>query len=186
MKELIYEYMDPKSTLEQIQEACKKTLSEKYAGLCVPQWFVSTAKQALNGAAKVVTIVGLPGGTTSSFAKYAEVKQAVANGADSVLVTVNMDMCANSDFAAAKNDLIASMAPAKKHNCAAAILDAAALTKEQLVEAGKFCMDAGAKTVYVTNACDKCMEALLAAGIEAGTFGLHTVASARICVTPAG
>lgn len=185
MKELIYEYMNPKSTLVQVQEACEKTLAAHCAGICVPQWFVSTAKQALNGAAKVITIVGLPGGTTSSFAKYAEAKQAIANGADGVIVTVNMDLCAAGDFAAAKNDLIASMAPAKKHDCAAAILDAAALSGEQLMEAGKLCMDAGVKTVYVANACDACIGALLAAGVNAGTFGLHTAEAAVSCVTAA-
>ena len=183
MKELMYEFMAPNAALTDLEDACRKTLSAGCAGICVPQWFVSAAKQSLGGAAKVATLVGLPGGTTSSFAKYAETKQAIANGADVVLVTVNMALCAAGDFAAAKNDLVASMAPAKKHGCAAAVVDADALNAAQLLETGKLCMEAGVTAVYVTNACEKCIAALLDAGIPAGTFGKHRAANAACCVS---
>ena len=62
MKELMYEFMAPNAALTDLEDACRKTLSAGCAGICVPQWFVSAAKQSLGGAAKVATLVGLPGG----------------------------------------------------------------------------------------------------------------------------
>lgn len=168
----MYVHMVPQSTLDGLTAACDQAVKAAYDALCVPQWFVAPAAAELKGKdIEVATIVGLPGGTTSSFAKYAEAKQAVANGAGIVIVPLNLELCKTA-AAAAKNDFVASAAPVKKHGKRLlALIDAAALTSEQTVTAAGLGIAAGAELALIANATDALMEKLAQEKIPAGTFG---------------
>ena len=72
----MYVHMEPQSTLDELKAACRRAAEAQCAAICVPQWFVAPAAEELKDTElEVLTIVGLPGGTTSSFAKYAEAKR---------------------------------------------------------------------------------------------------------------
>ena len=180
----MYVHMAPQSTLDELTAACEKAATAACDALCVPQWFVAPAAAALKekGVA-VATIVGLPGGTTSSFAKYAEAKQAVANGAGIVIVPMNLELC-KTDAGAAKNDFVASAAPVKKHGKRLlALLDAASLTAEQTAAAAKLAIDAGAELALIANADNPLMEKLAQEKVPAGTFGKATAAPSALCAS---
>ena len=179
----MYVHMEPQSTLDELKAACKAAAEAKCAAICVPQWFVAPAAQELKGTdVEVMTIVGLPGGTTSSFAKYAEAKQAVANGADEVIVPMNLELCVK-DPGAAKNDFVASAAPAKKHGRVLTLVDAAALTEEQAVAAAEIGIAGGADLALIANATGHLMQTLEEKKIPAGTFGKTVAEPAAVCAT---
>ncbi len=188
--------MDPKANLDDIRGACAKAKEAKPAALDIPQWFVAFAKEELaSSGVAVSTCVGLPGGETSSLAKYAEVKEAIKNGADEIEVPVNMAMVASGDIDNAKNDLNASMAPALGKAMIKAVVEAGNVSDDvfmnavEMVAAQDVCMIvvsyvtsgkkadadtvaavkavAGDKAVAVMGgACVGCAEALAKAGAD--------------------
>lgn len=180
----MYVHMAPQSTLDDLTAACGQAAKTACDALCVAQWFVAPAAAALKETeVAVATIVGLPGGTTSAFAKYAEAKQAVANGAAIVIVPMNLELC-KTDAGAAKNDFVASAAPVKKHGKRLlALIDAAALTAEQAVTAAGLGVAAGAELTLVANADNALMEQLAKAAIPAGTFGKAKAEPSALCAS---
>ena len=73
--------MNPSMKIDDVKAACEDAKRAGVCALCIPQWFVDYACGQLKGTnIKVATVVGLPQGTTSTFAKYAEVKLAVQAG----------------------------------------------------------------------------------------------------------
>ena len=179
----MYVHMEPQSTLDELKAACRRAAEAQCAAICVPQWFVAPAAEELKDTGlEVLTIVGLPGGTTSSFAKYAEAKQAVANGADEVIVPMNLELCVK-DPGAAKNDFVASAAPAKKHGRVLTLVAAAALTEEQAVAAAEICIAGGADLALIANATGHLMQTLEEKKIPAGTFGKTVAEPAAVCAT---
>jgi len=116
--------MDPKATVAGIEQKCEFAKEQGYGAIEVPQWFVSYAKEKLLGSKVMVsTCVGLPGGESSTFAKYAEVKQAVANKADEVSIPVNMSFINEKKISEAKNDFNEVMSMAKGKSKIKAILE---------------------------------------------------------------
>lgn len=150
-EEWILSRMQPSMRIEEVKKACDEVRGSKARTLCVPQWFINFAVEQLKGSGvKVATIVGLPGGSTSSFAKYAEVKQAVVSGAEAILIPVNMQLCAMSEWGAAKNDLAESMVPCKGKAATYAVLEVDALSCDQLGTAAEMCASCGVDMVLLS------------------------------------
>lgn len=185
MKAKMYVYMNPAAKLQNITELCSKAIADRCEAVCVPQWFVSTAAGALAGSSvKTATILGLPGGTTSSSAKQAEAKQAVANGASILIIPANMKLCAEGMISAAKNDLVSAAAPAKKGAEAISLIDAEGLRANEAEEIALMCIQSGIASVLVANATDDVMDQLNAAGIPCGSFGTNTYENSILYAVP--
>ena len=146
-------------------------------GVCIPQWFVSLAKENLYGSqTKIATIVGLPGGTNSPMAKYAEIKQAVAAGADMVLVPVNMDKCRAGDIKGVQKELAESLTASKGKAEAAAVIEVKDVDDRTMKEAAEACAAVGAKTVMLSAIAGGSVKAdlvrdLKATGVSVGVIG---------------
>ncbi len=154
----MFVFMNPDAKIDEVKAACAKAEKEGYDSICVPQWLVSTAADALTATkVAVVTLIGLPGGTTSSFAKFAEAKQAVANGANKIIIPVNMQMCVNGNLDGAKSDLSAALVAGKtilanKNGVEiAALVDGAELGDEQLKAVAKMCVAANVSEVMIAH-----------------------------------
>ena len=145
--------------------------------VCIPQWFVALAKENLHGSSvKIATIVGLPGGTTSPMAKYAEIKQAVAAGADIILVPVNMDKCAAGDVKGVQKDLAESLTACKGKVEAAAVIEVKDLDKKTLLDTALACVAVGAKGIMLSAVTGGSVGAdmirdLKAKGLSVGVIG---------------
>jgi len=119
-----YTAMDPQMKIEDVQNVCDAAKKKTFACVCVPQWFVAYAKEQLNGTnVKVCTSVSLPGGESSTAAKYAEVKEAVKNGADEVDIPINMSLLELGNLEELKNDLEEAMVPAKDKAVVKAVIE---------------------------------------------------------------
>ena len=172
LKTKVCVYMKPDAKMEEIKAACEQVATADWEAMCVPEWFVSSVSEMLRGSAvKTATIIGLPGGTTSSSAKYAEMKQAVANGAALVILPANMDLCRAGDWNGAKQDLSGTMVAARKGAEVLALLDGTVLPAEQIVTAAQMCMQTGVRSVLVSGATQEMLDQLKEAGIPAGGYG---------------
>lgn len=126
-----YTFSNPAVTTDEVRRMCEKAKNKKLASVCVPQWMVAFAKEQLFGSdVKVSTPVGLPGGMSSTAAKYAEVKEAVKNGADEVDIPLNMALLANGEYEAVKKDIEEAMMPAKGRICIKAVVELGLLPQQ--------------------------------------------------------
>ncbi len=162
----LYYSLDPNAKIDDVKKACASAKEGGYSYICLPQWLVSTAAEALAGSGTgVATIIGLPGGTTKSASKYAEAKQAIVNGANLLIISVNMALCSRGDFDRAKNDLEAALVACKTANGrksgvrSSALIDGAELDADGLRKAIGFCEAAGADPVFVAH-CGNAVESL--------------------------
>ena len=175
--EWILARMRPDLSFDAMKSACAEVKTSKARTLCIPQWFVADAVQTLKGSGvKVATIVGLPGGTTSSFAKYAEVKQAVVAGAEVIIIPANMQLCQMSEWGAAKNDLAESMTPCKDKAAVYALLEVDALSCDQLGTAAEMCASCGVDAVLLSavvggRVSDAQVQAVKQKGVNVGVYG---------------
>lgn len=150
-EQFVLSRMQPNMRIEEVKKACDDAKNGHVSALCIPQWFVTYAVEQLKGSnVRVATAVGLPGGSTSSFAKYAEVKQAVVSGAEAILIPVNMQLCAMAEWGAAKNDLAESMVPCKGKAAVYALLEVDSLSCDQLGTAAEMCASCGVDAVLLS------------------------------------
>ena len=154
----VYYSLDPAAKIDAVKEACAAAKAGGYEYICVPQWFVSTAAEALaDSPVGVSTILSLPGGTTSSKSKYAEAKWAIVNGADLLIFPVNMTLCAAGEFDKAKGDLDSALVACKTANgCRrgvkpAALIDGGELDADGIKKAVSFCASAGVAPIFIAH-----------------------------------
>lgn len=146
-----YAELNPAAKIQDIREACETARKKGYASLCVPQWFVSFVHESLKGSnVAISTMVGLPGGATSTYAKYAEVKEAVKNGATEVDIPVNMELIKKGKMDAAVNDLNEAMVPAVNKAKVAAVIETGSLNEQQLETAIKVALNCGVETICLS------------------------------------
>lgn len=176
-EEWILSKMNTSMSFEEMKRACDSVKSSKAKTICLPQWFLNDASAALKGSGKkLATIVGLPGGTTSSFAKYAEAKQAVVAGADVVMIPVNMTECALGEWGTAKNDLAESMVPCKGKAAVYALLEVDSLSCDQLATTAEMCASCGVDKIMLSavvggSVSDQQIQAVKKAGACVGVYG---------------
>ena len=154
----VYYSLDPAAKIDAIKEACGAAKAGGYDYICVPQWFVSTAAEALADCpVGVATVLSLPGGTTSSKSKYAEAKWAIVNGADLLIFPVNMALCAAGEFDKAKGDLDSALVACKTANGKkrgvkpAALIDGGELDAAGVRKAVSFCAASGVSPIFIAH-----------------------------------
>jgi len=96
---------------------------------------------------KVATVCGFPSGKHHSEVKAAEAAQAVANGADEVDMVIDVGAAKARQFDAVRADIAAVRAAAPHPTVLKVIVESAALSDHELVEACRAARDAGADYV---------------------------------------
>ena len=128
-------FNNPAITTDDVRRMCEAGKNKKLAAICVPQWLVAYAKEQLLGTnVKVSTPVSLPGGISATAAKYAEVKEAVKNGADEVDIPMNMDLLKKGDYIAVRKDLEEAIMPAKGKACVKVVVESG-ISRQQMMAA---------------------------------------------------
>ena len=79
--------LKPTTTHIEIEKICKEALEYGFAAVCVPPSFVGVARRA---GVRTATVIGFPFGYSVTQAKLAEVRQAIADGADELDVVINL------------------------------------------------------------------------------------------------
>jgi len=169
--------MDPGSKVETIDAACSHAKKQRLDSLLIPQWFVAHTRSQLEGTGvDVATVIGLPGGETSTFAKYAEAKEAVGAGATLIVIPVNMRFCTERESAAAKKDFAETLVAAKGKARGFALIEAGMLQRSMLQETVSMCASCGAEGVLLSytmggRANPEDVKAASSSGISVGIYG---------------
>ena len=89
---------------EEIKVICETALAHRTASVCIPPSYVKRARRTYPEL-NVCTVVGFPLGYSCTGAKAAEVREAVADGANEVDMVINLGDVKNGDFDAVTEEI---------------------------------------------------------------------------------
>ena len=78
------------ATWEQVKTLCDEAIEHKTASVCINPGWVKEAVAYFNGRVPVCTVIGFPLGATTTAAKVAEAKDALANGCEEFDMVINI------------------------------------------------------------------------------------------------
>lgn len=130
---------------KEIEKLCAEAIQFNFFGVCVPPYFVKTAKNCLkNSTVKIVTVVGFPLGYASTPAKVEEAKKALDEGAHEIDMVINITAVKNEDYNYVSNDIQSLCTIVQlKGGKLKVIIETAMLTKAQKIKACEICNDIG-------------------------------------------
>ena len=132
---------------EDIKKLCAEAIQFGFASVCVNPVHVPLAAELLKDSnVKVCTVVGFPLGATSHEAKAAEAACAVADGAQEVDMVVDIAAVKEKRYEDVEDD-ISLVVNACEDALVKVILEVCYLTDEEIVEACKIAVKAGADFV---------------------------------------
>ena len=137
----------PNASSEDIRRLCREAAENDFASVCIQPCYVPLAAECLKGSrAKVCTVIGFPLGVNCTEIKAAEAAKAVADGADEVDMVLNRSLVADGRWAEVQKDIEAVVAAAKGR-LVKVILEATELQPDELAEAARTAVTAGADFV---------------------------------------
>lgn len=128
---------------EDIIRLCNEAIEYKTASVCVPPCYVEKIKEAFTDRVRICTVVGFPLGYSAAEAKVAEVKRAIADGADEIDVVVNICDVKNHDFGAVEAELMKIREAAGTH-ILKVIIETCYLSEEEKIQLCKIITRVGA------------------------------------------
>jgi deoxyribose-phosphate aldolase len=141
--------LKPESTAEQIEQLCAEAGQYHFGAVCVNSCWVALAAQALMGSGvKVAATIGFPWGTSSTGAKVAETRQAIADGAREVDMVLAYGKLKSRAYAAVAEDIREVVRLAHRHDVLVkVILETSMLNQDEKVTACLLARQAGADFV---------------------------------------
>lgn len=137
----------PDATVAQIERLCAEARKYGFYAVCVNGCYVEPARLWLAGSGvKVATVIGFPLGAMLSWAKAAEVRLALAAGADELDMVMNIGWLKSGRFDAVRDD-IAAVVTAAAGRPVKVIIETALLTTEEKETAARLVVDSGAAFV---------------------------------------
>ncbi|MFE6969519.1 deoxyribose-phosphate aldolase [Isoptericola sp. NPDC057653] len=115
--------------------------------VCISPTFVAHAARVAAGRIAVATVCGFPSGKHVSAVKAAEAARAVADGADEVDMVIDVGAAKEGAFDAVRADIAAVRAAVPAEHLLKVIIEAAALTDDEIVAVCRAARDAGADFV---------------------------------------
>src|SRR5699024_5715962 len=91
--------LKPESTKEDIEKLCEEAAEFQFKTVCVNPYWVPTAAAVLKGSnVGITTVIGFPLGATSTFAKAAEARDAIAAGATEIDMVINIGAMKSGNY----------------------------------------------------------------------------------------
>lgn len=135
--------LSPACTQDEIVSMCERANAAGVLAVCVPPFFVPTAKKALEDSeTKVVTVVGFPFGYSNINTKAEETKKAISEKVDEIDMVMNISAF-KSGLISHVSDGIDSI----KTLCGMSdkplkvIIESGILSEEELLQAAAICME---------------------------------------------
>lgn len=145
--ETLFHYVDhtalkPYAEWKDIEALCQEALDFQMASVCIPACYVERAHKRFP-LLNICTVVGFPLGYSGTEGKIAETRQAVADGASEIDMTVNICDIKNGDMKKVEQEIAAVKEAAGSH-ILKVIIETCYLTEEEKIAACKAVTDAGA------------------------------------------
>lgn len=135
------------STEEEIRQLCTEAIQYDFAAVCVNPYWVELAADVLRSSdVEVATVVGFPLGATTTFAKVAETRDALANGATEIDMVLNVGALKSGDEAMVRED-IALVVQVAQQAKVKVIIETGLLTETEKRLACRLAKEAGAHFV---------------------------------------
>lgn len=130
--------LKPESTKEDIEKLCEEAAEFQFKTVCVNPYWVPTAAAVLKGSnVGITTVIGFPLGATSTFAKAAEARDAIAAGATEIDMVINIGAMKSGNYDAVRRDIEGVVSAANGQAVVKVIIETGFLTDE---EKRKACM----------------------------------------------
>ena len=131
------------ASFAQIRELCDDAVKYGTASVCIPQCYVSQAKEYVKDKMKICTVIGFPNGNSTTASKVFETEDAVRNGADEIDMVINIGMLKAGEY-----DYVLDEIKAVKKACGGNILkviiETCLLTDEEKIKMCGIVTEAGA------------------------------------------
>jgi deoxyribose-phosphate aldolase len=140
--------LNPTLTIKDIDKLVEEAKQYNFLGICVPPFWVKRAKREIgNEKVLLVTVAGFPLGYSMTETKLDEIKRAIDSGADEIDVVWNI-----SSFKTGNPWTKIEIAKCSKlahdfQKVLKVIIETAYLSDDEIIEACKLCVDAGADFV---------------------------------------
>lgn len=140
--------LKPETTRDDIARLCEEARQHRFATVCVNPYWVGTAAELLSGSGVgITTVIGFPLGATSTFAKAAEARDAIASGATEIDMVLNVGALKSGLHDEVERDVARVAETCKGRAVLKVILETGLLTDEEKVKACELCVAAGADFV---------------------------------------
>src|SRR5699024_11143328 len=91
--------LKPESTKEEIINLCEEAIEHQFFSVCInPYWVTTAAKVLEQSNVGIATVIGFPLGTTSTFTKVSEARDAIASGATEIDMVINIVAMKYGDY----------------------------------------------------------------------------------------
>lgn len=134
------------ATWEQIRVLCDEGMENQTASVCIPPYYVKSAKEYVKENLKICTVIGFPNGNMTTAAKVFETEDAVKNGADEIDMVINLGMVKDKEY-----DKVLEEIKAIKAACGGkllkVIIETCLLTEEEKLEMCRVVTESGAEYI---------------------------------------
>ena len=90
LKHVDHTLLTQQAPWQEIKQICDDAMEYGTASVCIPPSYVKQAKEYVQGKMAVCTVIGFPNGYMTTKTKEFETKDAIANGADEMLMVINI------------------------------------------------------------------------------------------------
>ncbi|RCX18008.1 deoxyribose-phosphate aldolase [Anaerobacterium chartisolvens] len=140
--------LKPDTTKKTIEKFCKEAMEWGFASVCVNPTHVRYAASILRGSkVKVCTVIGFPLGANTPVVKAAEVRDAIANGAQEVDMVINIGALKDGNYDMVTKDIKAVVDAAAGQALTKVIIETCLLTEQEKIKACLLAKNAGADYV---------------------------------------
>src|SRR5699024_10767919 len=130
---------------EEIISLCKEAKEYEVAAVCVNPYWVQLAVKELGGSdVQVATVVGFPLGSTTTFTKVAETRDAIANGTTEIDMVINIAALKSENETIVREDIRQVVEAAHDKASVKVIIETGLLTDDEKRLACKLAQEAGA------------------------------------------
>lgn len=131
------------ATWEDIKKLCDESIEYKTASVCIPPCYIKRVNDTYGDKINICTVVGFPLGYSVTAAKVAEVRQALADGANEIDMVINISDVKNGNYKAVEEE-IATLKKETGDKILKVIIETCYLTEEEKIEMCKAVTNAGA------------------------------------------
>ena len=139
--------LKPDAIEQDIKKLIDEAIQHEFLGICINPLHIEFAKKHLeNSQVKIVTVIGFPLGANLTEIKEFEAQRAIQHGADEIDMVINIGAIKDKLYFKAEEDIKAVVEMAENIPVKV-ILETDLLTREEIIESCKICINAGAKFV---------------------------------------
>ena len=131
------------ATWEDIQKICEEAMEYGTASVCIPASYIKRIHDKYGEKVTICTVVGFPLGYSTTSAKIAETKQALADGAKEIDMVINIAEVKNGNYEYVTNE-IRELKKVTGDKVLKVIIETCYLTKEEKIAMCRAVTEAGA------------------------------------------